>query len=421
MSKRGDRRHQRNRTARASRQVRPAASDAEPTVRFHYAAASTFVPKRSLTEVLQAFGVEARSQRKALIRSWDSTDDRFYRLLVRALGAWVDMLPGLPMPIRLPPELLLRPVEGEAARDHLMLQHYPFIEATQHLGDSLAAGLDGHPRAAMALLRPFVEAAITEVWANEALDDKRIGRYLAFVRGDDGGRRPRVATMLDQIFAEPRFKALASMRTDIERQYGVVSQGVHVSSIDDALLDMRHGNLTVATLPETVTWLTKTALVVHRMLALLVVRFPMLLFPVDIVSRFGYSPPFGLVDEVLSASVVDGLGERHARALRRHLADDDEVTSWMDFYASRPVLTPDQVEAEWQAWIDTEPTPRARSLDLPTPEARRAFSLSHTGALVWGLIVSQAHRHVKPVPDDLDADRALDSDTLADELVYRDV
>jgi hypothetical protein len=54
------------------------------------------------------------------------------------------------------------------------------------------------------------------------------------------------------------------------------------------------------------------------MLTLLVLRFPMALFPVDTRSRFGYGGPMNLfVDEVTSAGVADGIGSRHADALPR--------------------------------------------------------------------------------------------------------
>lgn len=381
-----------------------------PTGAYGFPAAVEHRPRTSIRDLLRYFGIPLDEFGETLVAHWDQEADAFYLMAVRAIGAWLDFLVALPMPVRIPPEELGK-LHGPADPAFLEMQHHAYLQATLALGDGLAAGLAGHPRPALAMLRPFVESAIAEVYIHGDLDGRRLWRYLEYLAGR--GHRPRYRQMLDAIFHEPRFASLASMRDLVDTLYGGISASAHVQTPDEALLSMRDGNQAVATYPELVFWLGSLGLVVHRMLTLLVLRFPMVLYPVDIERRFAYNPPVGLfADSVVSASIRHGLGVRHADALTSFLRQDGGVEGLLEWFESAPELTDEQVDADWER-SRREAHPAAKH-DVPR-NARWAFVKSEMAAMQWATDIGLAIRLVPPEPD-IDPDELLRRSILAAEL-----
>jgi len=220
--------------------------------------------------------------------------------------------------------------------------------------------------------------------------------------------------MLDAIFEEPRFAAVASFRRQVEALYGSASSGAHVQTPDEGLLHMRDGNRAVATYPELAFWLAFLGMAVQRMLTLLVLRFPMTLFPVDVRRRFAFSGPMGLfADEITSASVREGLGVRHAEALASFLKGDDEVISLLEYFATQPVLSDAQIDQDWARFASTQ-SESERLADVP-PDGRWAVAKAHIASLQWALDMSLALRLIPDEPD-LDPDDLLRRSILATEL-----
>jgi hypothetical protein len=381
-----------------------------PTGAFGFPAATEHRPRASIQDVLPYLGISLDDFGRRLVGHWDQQADAFYLMAVRAIGAWLDYLIALPMPVRIPAEEL-RKLRGPADPAFLEMQHHAYMQATLALGDGLAAGLAGHPRPALAMLRPFIESAIAEVYIHGDGEGRRLWRYLDYLAGT--GHRPRYRQMLDAIFQESRFASLASLRDLVDTLYGGISTSAHVQTPDEALLSMRDGNQAVATYPELVFWLGSLGLVVHRMLTLLVLRFPMTLFPVDIERRFAYNPPVGLYsDKVVSASVREGLGVRHADALASFLRNDEEIGGLLEWFESRPELTDEQIDADWER-------SRREARQPPKQEvprgARWAFVKAEMAAMQWATDIGLAIRLVPPEPD-IDPDELLRRSTLAAEL-----
>jgi hypothetical protein len=141
-----------------------------PTGQFSYIGRSHHTERASLREVLRYFGIEESSYAKQLIDYWDRDRSDLYLLAVRSIAAWLDFLPALSTRVILDRDA---PLE-EKSTDAISLQHHAYFEATMTLGDSVAAGLAGHPRAAVALIRPFLELATAEVFVNEPEGEDRL-------------------------------------------------------------------------------------------------------------------------------------------------------------------------------------------------------------------------------------------------------
>jgi hypothetical protein len=375
---------------------------------------SSHKPVASIRDVLLSFDIQLNPYGRKLIKRWDRSEDDFYVFGIRALGAWSQLVHVLAMPVRIPMEVLESGESRETLPAYLELQHHAYFEATLHLGDSLAAGLAGHPRAAGALLRPFIETALVEVYVNGDMSGRRLDRYLRYLAGK--GHRPRFKQMLDEVFAEDRFSAVGTLRDRIEAVFGGTSTGLHARTPGEGLVDWRAGNRAQATYPETVFWFAELAVSVHRMLSLMVLRYPLVLFPVDIVRRFAYSGPMNLfADDITTAYVVDGLRDDHGRVLRRYLEDDEEVRSVLDFYTSQAELTDSDIAADWEEWAQARPG-RAALPETPI-EARWTMLKAEIASTTWALDRLCAIRLIDESGlSDLDPNAALRSEVLADEL-----
>ena len=381
-----------------------------PSGAYGFPAAVEYRSRSSLSDVLPYFGITLDQYGQKLIRRWDREAGEFYPLAVRAIGAWADYVIALPMPVMIPVEELGKR-RGPADPGFILMQHHAYLEATLALGDGLAAGLSGHPRPALAMLRPFVESAVTEVYIHGDPSGRRLWDYLRYLAGT--GHRPRYGQMIDAIFKEPRFTAVASFREQIDTLYGSISSSAHAQTPDEALLHMRDGNQAVATYPELVFWISFLGIAVHRMLTLLVLRFPMTLFPVDIERRYGFNPPAGMfADETISASVREGLGVRHADALTSFLRDDEDVQSILDFYKRSPELTDQAIDADWE---------RSRREGGSKPgqtvprHGRWAMVKAEMAALQWATDMARAIALVPPEAD-IDPDDIMRRSMLAAEL-----
>jgi hypothetical protein len=380
-----------------------------PSGGYGYPAASGYVSRSSLRDILRYFSISLDPYGTKLVRYWDREPDEFYLLAVRAIGAWADYVIALPSPVMIPKEELGKRRSPNA--DFVLMQHHAYFEATLALGDGLAAGLAGYPRPALATLRTFVESAITEVYIHGDPSGRRLWDYLRYLEGH--GHRPRYRQMLDAIFAEPRFAAVGSFREQVDALNRTISASAHARTPDEGLLEMRAGNSAVATFPELVFWLSCLGMAVHRMLTLLVLRFPMALFPVDLERRFGYNPPVGMLsDEVVSASIREGLGARHARALTSFLRDDEEVQGLLDWYKDRPELADSEIDADWER---SRREPRSKSpLDVPR-NGRWALLKAEMAAMQWASDMGLAMRLVPP-EDNIDPGDILGRSILAVEL-----
>jgi hypothetical protein len=221
--------------------------------------------------------------------------------------------------------------------------------------------------------------------------------------------------MLDEVFQEDRFRDIASFRNQVDAVYSASSSLLHVPTVDDSGLEMRDGNRARSTPAEMTFWVGSLGLAVHRMVVLMAVRYPMALFPVDVISRFGYGGPIGiLVDEVVSEGVADGLGPRHARALREMLNADPYVTGILEWYGAFPSLSADEIDADWERFAASYDHSAATFRGAP-PEVRAALMRASLGGMIWALDRIAAGRYVTVGPD-LDLDQALKHEILAREL-----
>jgi hypothetical protein len=116
----------------------------------------------------------------------------------------------------------------------------------------------------------------------------------------------------------------------------------------------------------------------------------MCLFPVDGFTKWGFSGPIGLFfDRCSFAFVEDFIGRRDTAKLSSLLRSLPEVVSLSKWFEDMPVLSPEEIEADWHK------VERERQLHLSEDEGastaeavmswRLAADKAHFRALRWAL------------------------------------
>lgn len=353
-------------------------------LRFEYFARN--LPAETIEDLLPHFGIEPTEAVAERIQRWREFSPEIYRRLVTSIHGWVAFQELLPLRTRSSAETTV-----DLAR--MNLQHFPYYEATLALGESLGSVLDGHPIAARAMLRPFVEQALAEVHVHGGDDERRIDRYFSFLEGS--GPRPKFGNMLDDVFSEPRFQQFPTLEERVRIVYAATSSLLHLQIMDETGIEHLTTNRLHASAHEA-EWVVAAAVAVHRMLALLALRFPMSLFPVDVIRRFGYSRPVGVfADQRLADIVTASFSESDLGAMRESLANDPEVCDLLEWVNSQRELTDAEIDVSWQAYRESARLEQ----DDDRNEIRVLLVGSVIAAMNWLILVGAAAELVRPVPD----------------------
>ncbi len=365
-------------------------------LRFEYFSRS--LPAESLKDLLPHFGIQTDEARLERIEHWRESAPEVYERLVTSIHGWMAFQELLPLRARISAEETL-----DLGR--MNLQHFAYYEATLALGESLGSVLDGHPIAARAMLRPFVEQALAEVYVHGGNDERRIDRYFRFL--DGSGPRPKFGNMLDEVFSEPRFRQFPRLEERVRMVYSATSSPLHLRVMDETGMEHVTSNRPHTPAHEA-EWMVATAVAVHRTLALLALRFPMSLFPVDVVRRFGFSRPVGVfADQRLADIVTASFADIDLSAMRQELATDPEVRDLQEWVNSQPELTDAEIDASWRSYRES-----ARlAQDDDRNEVRVLLAGSVIAAMNWLILVGAAAQLVRPVPD-FDFSEAWERDQL---------
>lgn len=352
----------------------------------HFEYFSRSQPAGDLEDLLPHFGIQTDEGRVERIARWRESAPEVLERLVTSIHGWMAFQELLPLRTK-------ASAKDSVDLGRMNLQHFPYYEATLALGESLGSVLDGHPIAARAMLRPFVEQALAEVHIHGGDDERRIDRYFRFLEGSHP--RPKFGNMLDEVFSEPRFRQFPSLEERVRVVYSAASSPLHLRVMDETGMEHVTGNRPHSPTHEA-EWVVATAVAVHRMLALLALRFPMSLFPVDVIRRFGYSRPVGVfADQRLVDIVTASFSEMDLGAMREQLANDPEVRGLQDWVKSQAELTDAEIDASWQSYRESAHLTQ----DDDRNEVRVLLAGSVIAAMNWLILVGAAAQLVRPIPD----------------------
>jgi hypothetical protein len=227
----------------------------------------------------------------------------------------------------------------------LFQQYYFYFESRLILAESILSGLNGLYVASHALLRPFLEFTLLQNYYYRLVN--KMGTYAAIQDYLAKGRHPSWGTVQakalpDDSFCRPiRFRLQAHLA-------GLSKSTLHPYHPDFSPLQHRlsvHGHSL-----EGIYFWHLTQVILEAALWVYYVNFPLLFHPVDILRKFGYRSPVGVVvDRDTSEIVKRSLQPSDYDAFYAYSLRQAAPTSVLNWVASRPDLTDEDIRATWDA------------------------------------------------------------------------
>ncbi len=274
-------------------------------------------------------------------------------------------------------------------------QNYCYYESLVYLRESVVSWLDRNVLASLALLRPFLELAVSQSYWSLNCAGGGLETYHKWLKGDKD--RPHFGKALDDVFrtmparlSVPE-RRMSHLKETIRSFYKALCAYEHVPRLDDSVAAKGRGLGNTAY--ESFCYaLYITNICLHQVLFLYVLAYPMSLFPVERHRKWAFGGPVGLFFDRCNYAIVERyIGPRNASALKRSLASMTCVKELLQWYGGFPDLTDDQIEADWQRVVtDTMVKPVARTL----AERLTQFKAHHR-AIGWLMNYESA-----PEPDD---------------------
>jgi hypothetical protein len=286
-------------------------------------------------------------------------------------------------------------------------RHYCYYESMVFLREGITSWLDGNVLSALTILRPFMELAILHIYWYLRSEAKGYKAYYEWFNGNKN-KKPPFKNQVDFIFTkfkenlnvEP--KRLYLMKETLLNAFGGLSSYNHTPQIEESMTGMSKStnNLSFDTF---YYFLANIDLLLKQIVYLYVLAYPMSLFPVDRVKKWGFSGPVGIyIDETNYQSIAIYLGEENVTKLKTSLSSLDDVRTKLDWYHGFPDLSTLEIETDWKKFLaDTHPketsSPITKVFDLGN---RIAIHKAQFRALNWKMNYHHAQKDVDKIVSD---------------------
>lgn len=288
-------------------------------------------------------------------------------------------------------------------------RHYPYYESVAYLREIVRSIVSGHTLAAFALLRPWLELAITEVYFLAREEKDGLKPYYQWLEGKR--EKPPFRTMVDYIFQRsparkhvPR-RRYEALRESLCRMYRSSCAYQHTPRHPESTVVLGGGMPGRAGMGFTFV-LADLNVYLRHVCYLYVLWFPMCLWPVRWHERFGFSPPVGIYfDEVSFGILLNYIGQSSVDAFREQLHDLPEVQDKLAYYESHANLSVEELDESWRRSVEQSSLP----LDTQGTEQRVLMCKAQVRSFGWAM--SYIGKHGESY-DDI-------SDELAEEAQQR--
>ena len=222
-------------------------------------------------------------------------------------------------------------------------QYYFYYESCVILAESILSGLNGFYVASDALLRPFLEFTLLQNYYYRV--SRKASTYSLIEEYFNRGKHPSWNTVLrnaipDDSFCRPiRFR----LQTNLA---GLSESSTHPYHPDNSPVQHRkseHGHSLVG-----LFFWEKTRFILDAALWAYYVNFPLLFHPVDVVRKFGYNSPVGIVvDKQCAEAVRHSLSADDYQAFKEYSEGHEGTTAVLEWVDSRPNLTDKEIQSTW--------------------------------------------------------------------------
>ena len=225
----------------------------------------------------------------------------------------------------------------------LFQQYYFYFESRVVLAESVLAGLNGLYAASDALLRPFLEFSLLQNYYYRIVN--KIGTYSAVEEYFEKGKPPTWNTVLRNALPNDSFSKPIRFRIQKHLQ-GLSESTSHPYHPDHSAL--QHRPTIYGHSLEGLFFWAKTRLILDAALWVYYINFPLLLHPVDILRKFGFSGPVGVVVDSHTSSIIkQSLTTSDYESFREYSGHQDSTVSVLEWVSDRPDLTDEEIRDTW--------------------------------------------------------------------------
>jgi hypothetical protein len=240
----------------------------------------------------------------------------------------------------------------------IFCRHHCYYEALVYLRSGVLSLININSIASITMLRPIVEQFIYSVYWDIIQDDGNINKYNSWLRTKKG--KPTFKDAMAKIesdLSQKRNKIvnrISKVCMGIKDGYHVLCTWTHTPTVDDSFTTGGFGPIQ-GDLGDWMFCIHMYNMALINILHLYIYQYPMSLFPVDLIHKWGCNMPVGVfVDEWSAAIIEKALGDSSIKKLRDVFADDQEVIAKLDHANKFTILSDDEI---WKTWDNSQNKP----------------------------------------------------------------
>jgi hypothetical protein len=273
--------------------------------------------------------------------------------------------------------------------------NYFYFEALAALREAIIAGANGQVHASFAVLRSALELMLLHAWWRMDRENREdFSLFYSWMAGTAAA--PSAKTMIAELWTKLPRPGSAPDAAGVGELYGRLCAYTHKPLLGEAVTALRGGNR--SEMPDELEqyWLHLVDVTQAVMLDILVSSTPACLFPIDVVRKFGFSPPVGRFFDHSNARILAvAFGPDRVKDYRQVHESDQIVKVPIDWAANRPDLSNDEIVASW-----SEETPMPSTSD-PELSIQQAFAIVRAKMRV--LVMAFAYSPVSAEMQDIGA------------------
>lgn len=232
-------------------------------------------------------------------------------------------------------------------KGHWQHKNYLYFEAVSALREATVGTLNGLPRASTALLRAVLEMFLLHCqWQERMARKDSTIEFYDWLGGN--GKKPHFRDVARNNVVSLEIPGGDDAVKRASDTYTRLCSYVHVPLLSESMTTLGHGNLSNVSTPILRHWLELARDTLRIALEHLVHHRPQCMFPVDIPTKFAFSPPVGMFFDAFNfVPLQAAFGERRIDDHRARFKDHEFVKSAMDYYDSQPDLATEQILGRW--------------------------------------------------------------------------
>lgn len=283
----------------------------------------------------------------------------------------------------------------------LVNRHYAYYEGLVYLRESVVSWLDRNVLAGLTLLRPFLELSVFHVYWYVRCKHKSYKPYYDWLKHGKG--KPGFQNALDYILNNLPTKGWASekrlqeLKLTIQNAYKALCAYNHTPQMNESIT-AKSGGFGNLALESFLYYLELTNILLHQVVYLFMLAYPMSLFPVEKHIKWAFSGPVGLFfDKVNYAIIETYISPDNTAIMKQSLAPVPEVKSLLEWFDSFPTLTAEEINTDWERL--TKEIPSLTKENTTHLFARLALMKSHNRSLGWALNYVIDQKQDSEMPD----------------------